>query len=591
MQDGRLPPRALLAAACAGLIASACGQGGGASAGLPRPIPPEAREDRAAIPKEGPAFTDVAESAGVAHQHHRPVFEEQVKNIEPWLASVGAAAAAADYDGDGWIDLYVTDSRKGFPNVLYHNEADGTFVDRAVSAEVARVNDTDGLSMDAVWGDYDNDGDDDLYIVKWGRNLLYRNDGDGTFTDVTDRAGVGDQGNGNAAVFFDYDGDGHLDIYIGNYFRKVDLWNLPTTRIMHNNFETARDGGANVLYRNNGDGTFMDVSEKAGVADTGWTLDVGVADYDNDGDLDLHVANDFGPDKLYRNEGRGGFTDVSDKSLGVDTRKGMNSEFGDFNNDGWLDLYVTNIMTKEYLKEGNMLLRNNGDGSFADIAPEAGVADGGWGWAAKFFDYDCDGDLDLYTADGFISGKPGDAYWYDLATAVTEPDFDPVDARQWPTIGDKSLSGYEVNRLFRNEGNESFVEMAGKVGLAHEGDGRGIVIFDYDNDGDLDIYLVNQNQKAALFRNDLNGRRNWAAFKLNGPGDAIGARVSLTAGGLTQIREVDGGNGFSSQSDRRIYFGLGLSAKVSGVEIRWPDGSVQTLHDVGANALHVIDHP
>jgi hypothetical protein len=450
------------------------------------------------------------------------------------------------------------------------------------------VNDKDGLSMDAVWGDYDNDGYDDLYIVKWGRNLLFHNNRNGTFSDVTDQAGVGDWGNGNAAIFFDYNRDGYLDLYIGNYFRKVNLWHLPTTRIMHSNFETARDGGANVLYRNNKNGTFTDVSKQADVADTGWTLDVGAADYDNDGDLDLYVANDFGPDKLFRNNGNGTFTDVSVKAIGEDTRKGMNAEFGDFNNDGFLDIYVSNIMTKEYLKEGNMLFRNNGDGTFADIAPEAGVADGGWAWAAKFFDYDNDGDLDIYCANGFISQSRNEEYWYDLANAVTEPNFDPTDAKQWPMIGNKSLSGYEANRFFRNEGNESFVEAAEKVGLLHRGDGRGIVIFDYDNDGDLDVYLVNQNQKAVLFRNDLGNKNNWVAFKVVGKADAIGTRVKVTAGDLMQIREVDGGNGFSSQSDRRLYFGLGQRDKVDSVEIRWANGKVQTLRDVKVNRLHTV---
>jgi hypothetical protein len=544
-----------------------------------------------AAPVDGPAFTEVTAQAGVAHRHHKPIFEAKVKNIEPWLASVGAAAAAADYDNDGDMDLYVTNSRKGFPNALYRNNGNGTFTDIAEEAGVADLNDKDGLSMDAVWGDYDNDGDADLYLVKWGRNLLFRNTGHGTFTDVTDHAGVGDWGNGNAAIFFDYNGDGWLDIYVGNYFRKVDLWHLPTTRIMHSNFETARDGGANVLYRNTGHGTFTDVSEQAGVADTGWTLDVGAADYDNDGDQDVHVANDFGPDKLFRNEGNGRFTDVSVTAIGEDTRKGMNSEFGDFNNDGWLDIYVTNIMTKEYLKEGNMLFRNNGDGTFADIAPEAGVADGGWAWAAKFFDYDNDGDLDIYCANGFISQSMTEDYWYDLATGVTEPNFDPTDARQWPTIGNKSLSGYEANRFFRNEGHESFVEMAEKVGLLHRGDGRGIVVFDYDNDGDLDVYVANQNQPAVLFRNEVGNKQHWVAFQLVGQGDAIGARVKVTAGDLTQIREVDGGNGFSSQSDRRLYFGLGRRSTVDQVEIRWPDGQRQTLRDVKINQLHTLTEP
>ncbi|HEY3175985.1 MAG TPA: CRTAC1 family protein [Candidatus Polarisedimenticolia bacterium] len=541
--------------------------------------------------RAGPTFTDVTDRAGVGFVHHKPVFEDKVRNIEPWLASVGAAAAAGDYDGDGNVDLYVTNSRLGYTNALYHNNGDGTFTDVAAAAGVADVNESDGLSMDAVWGDYDNDGDEDLYLVKWGRNLLFRNEGNGRFIDVTAEARVGDWGNGNAAIFFDYDGDGWLDLYIGNYFRNVDLWRLPDTRIMHNSFESARDGGTNVLYHNLGDGTFADVSVEAGVADTGWTLDVGAADYDNDGDMDLHVANDFGPDKLYRNEGKGRFTDVSAANLGVDTRKGMNSEFGDFNNDGFLDLYVTNIMTKDYLKEGNMLLRNNGDGSFSDIAPEAGVADGGWGWGAKFLDYDLDGDLDIYTVNGFVSQRRGEEYWFDLATAVTEPDFDSTDARQWPVIGDKSLSGYEKNRFFRNEGRESFVEVAAQIGLANEGDGRGLVVFDYDNDGDPDLYVVNQNQKAALYRNDQDGRGRWIGFSVAGRASGVGTRFTLVTDGGRQIREIDGGNGYASQSDRRVYFGLGPNARVVRVEIRWPDGGTRTLEHPAINTLHALAMP
>jgi hypothetical protein len=357
---------------------------------------------------------------------------------------------------------------------------------------------------------------------------------------------------------------------------------------MHGSFESARDGGANILLRNNGDGTFADATASAGVQDTGWSLDVGVADYDNDGDQDLHVANDFGPDKLFRNDGRGRFTDVSQAALGNDTRKGMNSEFGDFNNDGWLDIYVTNIMTRDYLKEGNMLMRNNGDGSFADVAPEAGVADGGWGWAGKFFDADNDGDLDLYTVNGFVSQSRDEEYWFDLATAVTEPDFDSADAASWPVIGGKSLSGYEKDRFFRNEGTESFVEIAASVGLANEGDGRGAAVFDYDNDGDMDIYLANQDQRGALLRNDLNGRAHWMGFRVAGPASGVGTRLTLIAGGSRQVKEVDPGNGFASQSDRRVYFGLGSQTRVATVEVRWPDGRTETIDAPAIDMLHAI---
>jgi len=403
-------------------------------------------------------FVDITDQAGVRHRHHKPLLDSKLDRIMPWMASVGASAAAADYDGDGDIDLYLTNSRTGQPNRLFSNKGDGTFVDVAEKVGVARANDAHGTSMDAVWGDYDNDGHLDLYVVKWGWNILYRADGDGTFTDVTEKAGVGDRGNGNAAIWLDYNDDGWLDLYVGNYFRDVDLWNLKDSRQMHEDFETARDAGANVLYRNNGDGTFSSVGEELGVDDTGWTLDVGAADYDNDGDQDLVLANDFGQDRVYRTNADGTFTDVTDAAIGWDTHKGMNVDFGDYNNDGWLDLYITNIWTREYVKEGNQLYRNMGDGSFSDVSFEAGVYDGGWCWAGRFWDFDNDADLDIMIANGYISGDPAHEYFTDLATSVTRPGFDPADAGNWPEMGDSSFAGYEPSRVWSNEGNEVFKE-------------------------------------------------------------------------------------------------------------------------------------
>jgi hypothetical protein len=399
-----------------------------------------------APPSGGKWFTDITDQAGVRHRHEKVVLDPKLQRIMPWMASVGAAAAAADYDQDGYIDLYVTNSRRGSLNKLFHNNGNGTFTEVADKVGVARANEA-GVSMDAVWGDYDNDGRLDLYVVAWGRNTLYHANSDGTFTDVTDQAGVGDKGNGNAAIWFDYNDDSFLDLYVGNYFRPVDLFQLGDTRVMHEDFETARDGGANVLYRNNGDGTFADVSKELGVDDTGWALDVGAADYDNDGDQDLFVANDFGQDRAFRLNADGTFSNVTDETLGWDTHKGMNIDFGDFNNDGWLDLYVCNIYTKEYVKEGNQLYRNMGDGTFKDISFEANVYDGGWAWAGRFWDYDNDGDLDIMVANGYISGNPHDEYFTKLATIVTKPGFDPIEAMNWPVMGDSTFAGYEPKRV------------------------------------------------------------------------------------------------------------------------------------------------
>ena len=533
-------------------------------------------------------FNDITDQAGVRHRHHKPTLDKKLDNIMPWMASVGASAAAVDYDKDGDIDLYVTNSRIGTPNRLYRNNGNGTFVDVAEQAGVARSNEEHGTSMDAVWGDYNNDGHLDLYIVKWGWNILYRANGDGTFRDVTEEAGVGDRGNGNAAVWFDYNDDGWLDLYVGNYFRKVDLWHLTDSRQMHEDFETARDAGPNVLYRNNGDGTFRSVGKELGVDDTGWTLDVGAADYDNDGEQDLVLANDFGQDRVFRTNPDGTFTNVTDDVIGWDTHKGMNVDFGDYNNDGWLDLYITNIWTKDYVQEGNQLYRNMGDGTFRDVSLEANVYDGGWCWAGRFWDYDNDGDLDLMVANGYISGKPGDEYFRKLAVTVTKPGFDPIDACNWPTIGDSTFAGYEPSRVWRNEGNELFKDVAKRIGLADIGDGRGLAVADFDNDGDLDVYISNQGQDGVLYRNDLGNRNNWLQIELTGTHcnrDAIGTRVTVASEGLTQIREMNGGNGNHSQCPYRLHFGLRQRRKVDYVEIRWPTGYVERFTDVKPNQL------
>jgi hypothetical protein len=222
---------------------------------------------------------DISTKAGVHVTHHKVLLDSKLENIMPWMASVGACVCAADYNNDGFVDVFVSSSGRNTPCHLFHNNGDGTFTDVAEAAGVANLNEEGGV-MDAVWGDFDNDGWPDLYVVKWSApNRLFRNNHDGTFTDVTVSSGTGDIGNGNSAIWFDYNGDGLLDLYIGNYFRPEDnLWDLKTTVIMHNDFEKARNAGPNVLYRNNGDGTFTNVAPELGVDDTGWTLDVGACD-------------------------------------------------------------------------------------------------------------------------------------------------------------------------------------------------------------------------------------------------------------------------------------------------------------------------
>jgi tetratricopeptide (TPR) repeat protein len=607
-------------------------------------------------------FTDVTVQAGITHRHRKPTLDRQLDNIMSWVCSVGAAAAAADFDHDGWIDLYVTNSRQGEPNFLYKNNGDGTFTDVAKQAGLADVNTTEqGASMDCVWGDYDNDGWPDLYLVRWGTDSLYRNNGDGTFSEVTaklfkqrDGSPGTDWANGCAAIFWDYNLDGRLDIYVGNYFDEHDLWHLKTTRIMHDDFEKARNAGRNFLYRQNPDGTFTQVAHELGLDDPGWTLSVGSADVNNDGWPDLYIADDFGPDQLFLNNKQGGFTDVTRSAIGFDTKKGMNVDFGDIDGDGWLDIYVANITTAEYLQEGNMLWHNNGPGTdghitFTDIALETGTYDGGWGWGAKFFDYDHDGDLDILAVNGFISAGKGN-YWYDLASWTVKGQ-DVADAKNWPTIGDRSFSGYEKDRFWQNDGNYAFRECAGNLGLASERDGRGIVCFDYDNDGDLDLFVANQDQPPNLYRNNLiqaaAGKTLTPALALSererenvsqppdrsarsdsrsqpppvphrprrggearGEGAVASAHwlmLSLVANPATKInrgclgtrvtaitstgrliREHNGGKSYCGQSDPRVHFGLGREDRVRLLEVRWPDGGLQYLENIRADQLLTI---
>ena len=385
---------------------------------------------------------------------------------------------------------------------------------------------------------------------------------------------------------------------MGNYFAPQNLWNLETTKIMHDDFAKSRNAGRNFLFHNNDDGTFSEVSASLGLDDPGWTLSVGHGDINNDGWPDLYCANDFGTDQLFLNRGDGAFQNVTNIAFGEDTKKGMNVDFGDFDNDGWLDFYVTNITTAEYLKEGNMLWHNNAsdrDGIpiLMDVSVDTQTYDGGWGWGAKFFDFDNDGDLDIVSVNGFITAGE-ESYWYDLASwTVTGQDVS--DALNWPPIGNRSFSGGEATRLWRNDGQMRFAEIAARAGVADVHDGRGVIAFDYDNDGDLDLCLANQGAEPVLLRNDVGSSRHWLGLKLIGrPGagsnrDAIGARVTAVTSGGQQIRELDGGNSYCGQSDRRVYFGLGDDMIVSTLEIRWPSRRVQVLRNVRADQILTVE--
>lgn len=534
---------------------------------------------------------DISRQAGVHVTHHKVQLDPKLDNIMPWMASVGAAAAAADYNNDGLIDVFVSSSGRNTPCHLFRNNGDGTFTDVAEEAGIANLNEKGGV-MDAVWGDFDNDGWPDLYIVKWSApNQLFRNNRNGTFTDITTSSGTGDMSNGNAAIWFDYNGDGLLDLYIGNYFRpENDLWDLRTTLIMHDDFENARNAGPNVLFRNNGDGTFTNVAHELGIDDTGWTLDVGACDLFNSGHMDLYLANDFGQDVIYRNNGDGTFANITKQALPIDTRKGMNVDFADLDGDGYPDIYISNVTQPGYLVEGNFLWHNNRDGTFTDVAPKLGVADGGWSWGAKFVDLDNDGEMEIIVLNGFVSAGRGD-YWYYLGTMATTPGIIVADARNWPPIGNMSISGYQPSRLFVKEGDH-YINIAQDAGITDLYDGRGLCIADFDNDGLPELFVANQGAPFLLYKNYPAHRNHWLGLRLIGTGksnrDAIGARVTLTVGNRRFVKWIDPGSGFASQSDRRLIFGLGSLSTVNSIEIRWPDGHIEHLSALPIDRYHTI---
>src|SRR5262249_41577701 len=342
-------------------------------------------------------------------------------------------------------------------------------------------------------------------------------------------------------------------------------------------------------------GRWEDATAKAGLAHHhGWTLDVGHGDFNNDGLQDIYLACDYGTDRLFINNGDGTFRDATEKAIGIDTKKGMNAEIADYDNDGWLDIYVTNI-TDEYMKECNMLWHNNADGTFTDVSRETGTCDTLWGWGAKFADVDNDGWLDLFVVNGLRSAGPAN-FIPVLVNMITRPGVDFSDIDSWPDIGNMSWSGYQKKKLFRNLDGHTFKELAAAAGVDNDRDGRGIAVGDFDNDGRLDFFQTNANQPPLLYHNRSAGTGHWIELALVGTSsnrDAIGARVMLKRARRTMIREVNGGNGYAGQSMRRVHFGLGNQAsetKNVTVEIRWPSGIVQRA-DAQVDAITTIVEP
>jgi hypothetical protein len=539
--------------------------------------PPAPAEDGA----HAVLFRDVTEEAGIDFAHQSAPEKKYI------VESMSGGLALLDFDGDGLLDIYfvnaltvaTADRPETAPSALYRNNGDGTFTDVAVKAGVALP----GWGMGACVADVDGDGRQDLYVTALGTNRLYRNRGDGTFTDVAAELGVEGGGWSAGCGFADYDRDGDLDLFVSRYV-KVDLEHLPEfgqgktcqfRGIAVQCGPRGLPGTSDLLYRNDGE-RFTEVGAEVGVADPDGYFGLGVAwlDYDRDGFLDLFVANDATPNFLYRNLGNGRFEEAA-FPLGVAVSEdgaeqgGMGVAVGDYRNDGVLDIYVTN-----FAEEYNAMYRNGGD-YFSDVSFRSATAPSSLpyvGWGTAFFDYDNDGWLDVMVVNGHV----------------------------YPQLDDAKLGASAPYRqrklLYRNQRDGTFEEIGERYGpvFTEERVSRGLVVGDLDNDGRLDVVTNDLDGAPQVLRNELEGAGNWLLVHLKGRGKnrvAIGALVSARIGERTLTRLVRSGTGYLSQDDMRQHFGLGDAERVDELEVTWPDGSVSGQKNVAANQILLVEQP
>jgi enediyne biosynthesis protein E4 len=512
-------------------------------------------------------FQEIGKEIGLDFIHS--IGDNDLTNI---VESSGAGAAFLDYDQDGYIDLYVCSGTwleglssgkkpdKMSENHLYRNRGDGTFEDVTKKAGVGGP----WYSMGVTVGDYNNDGYPDLWIRNYGHNVLYKNNGDGTFTDVTKRAKVGGGENefSVGAVWLDYDNDGLLDLYVGNYINfdpQYKYYYAP------DGFPgpLAYDSQPDVLYHNKGDGAFEDLTKSMGIIDVdGRAMGVGAADYDDDGFVDIYVANDHSLNYLWHNNGGKGFTDRGTMSGTAFSQAGestvsMSVDFADYNGDGLLDIFLSD---DKYCS----LYENLGNGIFSDKSYPSGIAMPAGqfvGWSTSFIDYDNDGDVDIYKTNGAL----------------------------------KHLYGQE-DQLFENIGDGKFKDVSTERGKYFEKKlvGRGACFGDYDNDGDIDAYIVNLNDRGAFLRNNKGNQNNWLILNLIGTTsnrDGIGSRVKVTSGDMVQTAQKKSTTGYLSQNDPRMHFGLAKNKMVDRIEIKWLSGKLQVLENIKANQILTVKEP
>jgi hypothetical protein len=554
-------------------------------------------------------LTESSQAAGIRFVHEGPSLDPKLAHIMPQVASMGAAVAVADVDRDGLSDLYVTNSGEGSRNRLYRNLGNGGFEEVAERFGVADVNGGDtGVSMGAVFGDYDNDGFEDLLVYRWGRQELYHNQQGRGFTRATGSAALPSWANINTAVWFDYDRDGPLDLFLGGYYpERLNLWQLTDTRIMPESFEYANNGGRKYLYRNLGNGRFEEVSARVGIASTRWALAAVAADLRGTGYPDLFIANDYGVSELFINEG-GSFREAGrETGVGYAPKSGMNASVGDVFNQGTFAIYVSNISEEGILLQGNNLWVQAGNRrqlpQYENMARATGVDLGGWSFGAQFGDLNNDGFLDLYLVNGYVSASRGESYWYDFSKVAGGHNLVIGDAANWPAMGTRSLAGYQPKKVWINDGSGRFVDVAQMVGVTDRHDGRAVALADLDNRGALDAVVANQRGPLLLYKNDVAPDHHWIAFELQGScrgadhgspctnRSAIGAQVELFWNGLRQVQEVSGGSGFCAQNQRRLHFGLGVQPAIERAVIRWPSGRTQELRGLEPNRIHRIQEP
>jgi hypothetical protein len=561
-----------------------------------------------ATARYGFRLTEVSKTAGISFLHEAPTLDSKLAHIMPQVASMGAAVAIADVDADGRPDLYVTNSKEGSRNRLYRNRGDGTFEEAADRFGVADVNQPEnGVSMGGVFGDYDNDGFEDLFLYKWGKPELFHNEHGKRFTRVAD-APLPAWGNINTAVWLDYDRDGLLDLFLGGYYpERVNLWQLADTKMMPESFEYAKNGGRKYLYRNLGQGRFEEVSAKVGLTSTRWALAAVAADLRGTGYPDLFIANDYGVSELFINEG-GRFREAGrEAGVGYAPKSGMNASVGDVLNQGKLAIYVSNISEEGILLQGNNLWVPTGGTSrlptYENMARAMGIDLGGWSFGAQFGDLNNDGFLDLYLVNGYVSAARNESYWYDYSKIAGGHQLVIADAANWPAMGRRSLAGYQPKRVWINDGSGGFSDVAQMVGASDRYDGRSVALADFSGRGTLDVAVANQRGPLLLYKNDVSPGRQWIGFDLEGgcrsdshPApctnrSAVGAQVEVFWSGRQQLQEVSGGSGFCAQNQRTLHFGLGSQMVIERAVIRWPSGKVQELKGLQAGQVHKIQEP